>query len=173
MRWSLRSVAFTSICAIRSCWFFMSSSQIQACSSPRTLFDPGVHREEIGGYDPPRGTFHSPELSPEAAGSNEEHERNCLRRHRLFPNAHHDRCNVPSIVGGVDVSAQFDLTLCPLSAFLNQVLIRPAPFDHHLSHKFAVSPSERSVNRQTALCTAAVRKNARLPCIRRAHRESK
>lgn len=38
--------------------------------------DPGVHREGIGGYDPPRGTFHSPELSPEAVGSNEEHERN-------------------------------------------------------------------------------------------------
>jgi len=33
-------------------------------------------REGIGGYDPAKGTFHSPELSPEAAGSNEEHERN-------------------------------------------------------------------------------------------------
>jgi hypothetical protein len=31
----------------------------------RTLFDPGVHREGIGGYDPPRDTFHSPEnLTP-------------------------------------------------------------------------------------------------------------
>lgn len=33
-------------------------------------------RKGISAYDPPRGTFHSPELSSEATGSNEERERN-------------------------------------------------------------------------------------------------
>src|SRR5260370_35980379 len=72
--------------------------------------------------------------------------------HGLYPNADRDRCDLPSIVGGVYVSAQFALTLCQLNAFLNQVVIGSAPFGHDLSHKFAVSSaSERSVNRQTAL----------------------
>jgi hypothetical protein len=79
--------------------------------------------------------------------------------HSLYRNADHDRCDVPSIVGCVYVSAQFAFTLCLPNAFLNPVLIRSAPFGHDVGHKFTVSSATLSLHRDAWRAKAAPAKS--------------